>query len=130
MSAKNSKPTSQTFEVTLTPGNLRNGHVYIRTCSSFFPEESFAGRLRNGEPGRPIVLLLEGMGPIETDIDPGRGIFRWQGWKKLFQPHGLSADDKLVFSKIGPRRFAEGSYFRKCGDRFGNFRQFSPGASR
>lgn len=91
-----SKPP--TIAVPLTAGNLRNGHVYVRDYLWFFPKTAIRGT-RYGADTDACLLDLEGVGPIETDIDPEKGIFRWRGWKKFFKQHHVGAGDEIVFSR-------------------------------
>lgn len=93
-----------TIAVAVTAGNLRNGHVYVRDHLWFFPKGAIRGE-RNGADTEPCLLDLEGIGAIETDIDPAKGIFRWRGWKKFFKHHEVAEGDELVFSRRARNEF-------------------------
>jgi hypothetical protein len=89
---------SPSIAVPVTAGNIRNGHLYVRDFLWFFPKSALRGE-RIGADAETCLLELDGIGSIETDIDPEKGIFRWRGWKKFFKHHGVSEGDEVVFSR-------------------------------
>jgi DNA modification methylase len=86
------------ISVPVTAGNIRNGHLYVRDFLWFFPKSILRGE-RVGADAENCLLELDGIGVIETDIDPDKGIFRWRGWKKFFKRHSVNEGDEVVFSR-------------------------------
>jgi ASC-1-like (ASCH) protein len=92
--------------VELTPGNLRNHHVYLRRILDRFPADAQGGRTK-AEAGRPIVLRFRDGTPVETDIVGHNGLIRARGpWRLWFKEQRARAGDRVVFLPQGRRRFA------------------------
>jgi len=94
------------IRVAVTAGNIRNGHVYIRDFLWFFPKPTIRGQMaQEGEVER-CVLELPGLGTIESEIDPLKGIFRWRGWKRFFHLYNVKAGDRIVFTRKDKHTFS------------------------
>jgi len=92
------------FDITLTPGALRQSQVRISKVIDRFPAASLGGRRRD-EAGEPVTLKLRGGDTITTDIVAHQKMFRWRGWRTWFERCGLQPGDRLRFTPIGPRAF-------------------------
>lgn len=98
--------TQPRIKIRVTPGNIRNGHVYVRDFLWFFPKSAIRAQQPSEANGNTVCTLdLERVGVVETDIDAEKGIFRWRGWKKFFREHGITEGDQLVFSKLSAHRY-------------------------
>lgn len=93
------------IKIPLTEGNIRNGHVYLREYLWFFPKTAIRGE-RSGDPSaESCILELPSGSAIETDIDAGKAIFRWRGWRKLFRQMNAAAGDSVVFTRLERGRY-------------------------
>ena len=93
------------IKVPLTEGNIRHGHVYLREHLWFFPKSSIRGERSSDAGIDPCILELPGGKSIETDIDAGRAIFRWRGWRKLFRELNAAPGDTVVFTRHDRGRY-------------------------
>ncbi len=102
----NEKPNLVVIE--LTPGNIRNNHIYLATVMNFFPSSCIGGS--SIEACAPQMLELDiGFGePIETDIDgsPKKKIFRKRAWvRQFFERNELKPGDKVVIERTREFRY-------------------------
>jgi DNA (cytosine-5)-methyltransferase 1 len=98
----------------VTPGNLRQSHLYVRGHYDFFPTDCF-GPARKSAPnkGRDVEIFLEGLNEtVKTDIATDRrtgkprGFFRGRIWvRRFFQHHKLSAGDRLRLERVATRKY-------------------------
>jgi ASC-1-like (ASCH) protein len=94
-----------THSVELTPGNVKNSHVYVRRIEEQFPKDARGGRTR-AQAGRPIRLLFRDGTSVQTDIVEHNGLIRARGpWRRLFADAGAEAGDRICFLPQGGRRF-------------------------
>jgi len=102
--------------ITVTPGNLRQNHVYITPNHDFFPADSIGSssvRRGSGTPGRPLIVELDGLDrKIITDIPADgrtgkpRRQFRDRSWAHdFFTRHKITAGDVLCLERIGTRNY-------------------------
>lgn len=67
-STSGQSPVDQKRLLTVTAGNLRQNHLYIRGHLDFFPADAI-GPPRRSASGRGFDLILDGLGEtIHTDI--------------------------------------------------------------
>jgi hypothetical protein len=84
----------------ITPGNIRNYHIYVREHLDFFPADCIGPprRTANGN-GHSIELELDGLDEVvATDIGANaangkpRGFFRGRQWvRRFFSHHRVAA---------------------------------------
>lgn len=74
--------------IAITPGNLRNDHLYISGHHDFFPAEVYGHSSATKSSSKPITLHVDGLPePIITDIAVNRSngrprnIFRKRAWQ-------------------------------------------------
>ena len=100
--------------IRITPGNLRQNHIYIREHLDFFPLDCIGpSRKKNGSVEKGIEIVLDGLGQvISTDIgaDPRtnkpRGFFRGRSWvRRFFEHHNVNARDTLAIERLSARRY-------------------------
>lgn len=92
----------QRIVLTLTQGNIRNGHVYLAKYLDFFPADAVGGPNVDAGEGRRLTLTFDGLPrePVETDIVSDKKIFRARGvWRDFFKRHGLQEGDKIVIDR-------------------------------
>lgn len=108
--------TNATQYITITPGNLRNNHVYIASGDNFFPKDSIGSssvRTGTGTPGRPVTVELVGLDRrIVTDIPSDartgkpRRQFRNRSWAHdFFRRHQIVVGDVLRLERVGTRNY-------------------------
>ncbi len=87
------------LRLTLTEGNLRHSHLYVRGDNlAWFPPDALGGSRKNNA-GKPLTLHLAGGPVIETDIVESRGLFRIRrGWRSWFESHGARPGDSVVIT--------------------------------
>jgi hypothetical protein len=105
---------SQRRLVRITPGNVRNNHIYVREHLDFFPPDCIGPSKRNGNgDGHCIELILDGLeetvttdiGKSSTDDNP-RGFFRGRKWvRRFFKCHDVNAGDLLAIDRVEERRY-------------------------
>ena len=98
--------------VTLTQGNLNNGHINLRSIISFFPEETVGGSDKKQIAKTLLRIHFEGVGTVETDITgpdrldrPGTSkhcFFRKRTAKKFFKIADAQVGDIAVIERTGP----------------------------
>jgi hypothetical protein len=98
----------------VTPGNVRQNHLYIRGHYDFFPSDCIQPS-KNGKAAddRHLEIYLDGLDElvkteIATDARTGkpRGIFRERSWvRRFFEHHKISAGSKLAIERLGGRRY-------------------------
>src|SRR5437879_2783527 len=103
--AVESKVTDENRRVlAVTPGNLRQSHLYIRNHYDFFPSDCFGpARKRGLSNGGEVEIFLDGLNEvvktdIATDARTGkpRGFFRARTWvRRFFEHHKITAGDRL-----------------------------------
>jgi hypothetical protein len=99
----------------VTPGNLRQHHLYVRDHLDFFPPEcvGLARRAKAAAQDNQIEIVLDGLNEtVRTDIAAdaktgrSRGFFRGRGWVgAFFKRHGVTAGDQLALDRLAERRY-------------------------
>lgn len=99
----------------VTPGNLRQHHLYVREHLDFFPADCVGPpRRHKGSTGTTSIEIdLDGLNRVvRTDIGAdaatgkARGFFRGRSWVgAFFKHHGVTAGDELALVRIAPRRY-------------------------
>lgn len=97
----------------VTPGNVKNSHIYISAHYDFFPPECVGGPKRSKDQVGVIEIFLEGinetvMTDIGTDAKTGRprGFLRGRGWVRRFhQYHKVKPGMTLALDRIARRAY-------------------------
>ncbi len=98
----------------VTPGNIRNSHLYVRKLYDFFPADCIGPpRKRSKGTNGDIEIVLDGLDEsIRTDIGTNaktgapRHFFRGRKWVRcFFEHHKVHAGDQLALERIGNRRY-------------------------
>jgi len=95
------------IEITLSSGNINQGHFYLPRETSLFPKESWGGKNKS-EMGKRIEVSFDGIAELtSTDIDGTKRLFRKaRGESKRFLKHyALKAGDVIYVSKISNHQF-------------------------
>ena len=100
------QPSMVVGRTTLTAGNIRNGHIYLKDCLHAFPHACIGGPNASGA-GEPLRLDWGDSEAIETDIDGEKKIFRKRGWARtFFRRERARPGDAVVISRIASRHYA------------------------
>ena len=94
--------------IPLTPGNLRNNHVYITQHHDFFPKECYGEAKAGKGTGKKLKLIVDGLPEaVETDIAKNRNtgrprnFFRRRAWVgRFFKHHGLREGDVIAIERL------------------------------
>ena len=88
--------------LSLTQGNLNNGHVYLRQHLGFFPADAIGAANACDGQGTPLTVHFAGLPEAaETDIAGGKDIFRARGpWLKFFAHHALRPGDTVIIERL------------------------------
>ncbi|SHM66429.1 ASCH domain-containing protein [Roseibium suaedae] len=90
---------------TVTGGNLRNDHFYIREFLDRFPADTIGGSNKSAAAPREITIDWGGPSLVMTDIDRTKGMFRKRGWVgKFFEASAASEGDAIVVTSRAPYR--------------------------
>lgn len=99
------KVSGQWADITVSGGNIRCNHLYLRTAWSLLPSASIGGRNKS-QPGEPLTLHLEGIGAVETDIDGVKRMFRCRGEVgRFYATAGVADGDVVRLTRISDRVF-------------------------
>lgn len=98
--------TSKTI-INLTGGNIRNGHIYLRTAYALFPDDVIGGSNKNRRALKSLSLYFDGLAdPIRTDIAGDKMIFRDRAsCSEFFRIHRLQAGDQVAIDRITKYKF-------------------------
>jgi antitoxin component of MazEF toxin-antitoxin module len=88
---------AQKETITLTDGNIHNNYLRIRQLNGLMGEVA-------SWPDAEIVLDLQGVGQVKTEVDKNKGIFlEREAVRRFFQTHGLKAGDEIAVEKVSDR---------------------------
>lgn len=86
-------------KIVLTIANIRNSYLRIRQFNNLISKETIDSKNK-------ILLEIEGVGKIETEIDNKKGIFvERKAINRFFQLHGLKPGDEIGVEKIDDNHF-------------------------
>jgi hypothetical protein len=86
--------------ITLTGGNIRNQHFYLRELRDFFPPDVFGGSSES-EPGRSVTVHWGGPEPAVTDIAADKMIFRSRDFvRAFFSRYQLVEGERIAIEKL------------------------------
>lgn len=97
----------------VTPGNLRNSHLYVHGHYDFFPVDCIGASKQKNRNGAAIRIFLEGLNrTVETDIGSDartgqpRRFFRGRTWvREFYEHHDISTGDVLALERTGKREY-------------------------
>jgi hypothetical protein len=92
--------------VKLTAGNLRNFHIYLRSCADLIPQGGVGGSSAN-ERGVPFTVAFQPGSTIETDVAVDKMILRDRGAvRAFFEAAAADVGDVAVIERAGPRELS------------------------
>ena len=94
--------------IAITPGNLRNNHIYISGHHDFFPPEVYGQSSGRKSKAKSVTLQVEGLPePITTDIAVNRSngrprnFFRKRAWVgRFFKKHEIREGDVVAVERL------------------------------
>jgi hypothetical protein len=90
--------------VTVSGGNLRNGHFYLPL--DFFPDDAIGGSNKALAAHRKISVNFMPGATVETDIDGSKRILRERGAvKDFFARNGIVEGQAIRLRRLGPYRY-------------------------
>jgi DNA (cytosine-5)-methyltransferase 1 len=98
----------------VTPGNIRQSHLYVRGLYDFFPRDCIGpSRKSKTRNSHEIEIHLDGLNEVvRTDIGvtpstgKPRSFFRGRAWvRRFFQHHGIAPGDQLAIERLGERSY-------------------------
>jgi hypothetical protein len=98
----------------VTPGNVRQGHLYVRGHYDFFPPGCIGPPRKSARAGGgQIEIVLDGLNQViktdlPTDSKTGkpRGFFRDRASiRSFYQHHRVQPDDQIALERLGERRY-------------------------
>lgn len=93
----------QTCRVTLTGGNIRNHHFYLRGCEGIIPTGGIGGK-NSAAKGAEFTVMFEPGPTVETDVDGSKMIFRSRsGVRDFFDRSGATEGDRIKIERISDR---------------------------
>jgi hypothetical protein len=88
--------------VRLTGGNVRNGHIYLRTVRDLLPEDAIGGPNAEAAAPRPLTVVFDPGPTISTDIAGDKMILRQRGAvREFFQRTGAGEGDDVRIERVG-----------------------------
>lgn len=92
--------------ITLTEGNLRNGHFYLRSAERLLPSAAIGGSNKEQIAKVTVHLRFHPGGQVDTDIAGDKMIFRARSAvRDFFERSGAKAGDLVVLRRVGERDF-------------------------
>jgi DNA polymerase III subunit epsilon len=91
---------------TLTEGNIKNNHIYLREFFDAFPKDAVGGS-NIAAAGRQTISIAWGGGYLAiTDLDGKKKFFRKRGWvREFFAQTRAVAGDTVLVEMVGPYRY-------------------------
>lgn len=87
---------------TLTAGNIKNHHIYLRTFFDAFPREVVGGSNAATAARQAISVDWGGNTVAVTDLDGEKKFFRKRGWiREFFARTGAVAGDMVLVERVG-----------------------------
>ncbi|POR41304.1 ASCH domain-containing protein [Methylobacterium sp. V23] len=97
-------PDARTAEVPLTEGNLRNGHIYLRSARHLFRDVHIGGSSKSAPALQPITVELGAHDAITTDIAGDKMILRERRAVRAFL-RDAQAGDHVRIERLDIDRF-------------------------
>lgn len=89
--------------ITLTGGNVRNHHFYLRDCQLLLPSGAIGGKNKD-ELGQPFTVRFEPGQTVETDVDGEKMIFRNRAAiREFLESSAASEGDVVVLERTADR---------------------------
>ncbi|MDZ7619748.1 MAG: DNA cytosine methyltransferase, partial [Patescibacteria group bacterium] len=97
----------------VTPGNLRQSHLYVNRHYDFFPADCIGSPTRSSSDLGTIDIHLDGLDQmVTTDIARNaatgkpRGFFRARGLiRRFYEHHGVKAGESLTLERLSERTY-------------------------
>lgn len=87
---------------TLTAGNIKNNHIYLREFFDAFPKEAVGGLNAATAARQTISVEWGGDSVAVTDLDGEKKFFRKRGWvREFFERTEAVAGDTVLVEKLG-----------------------------
>jgi ASC-1-like (ASCH) protein len=96
-SRRGARSADESFQIVLTPGNLRNNSLYVSKVLDRFPAWAIGGRSRR-HAARSLTLLLDKGPSVQTDIVGPRRLLRSRRWGPWFRRLEARPGDCIVFT--------------------------------
>lgn len=95
--------TEQVCRVTLTAGNVRHHHFYLRSCQEIVPADGIGGK-NVTEIGMPFTVTFEPGETVETDVDGSKMILRnRKAVRGFFEQSAAAEGDVVVIERTDAR---------------------------
>lgn len=96
--ATRTHPTQIIGQTTLTAGNIKNNHIYLREFFNAFPQEVIGGSNAATAARQTITVEWGGSSTAVTDLDGEKKFFRKRGWIREFfaRTRAVPGDTVLV----------------------------------
>lgn len=92
--------------IVLTDGNIRNGHIYLRSVRDLIPDDAIGGGNRKSA-AIPITVRFEPGQQVESDIAGDKMILRERGAVRDFFDRTQSVGgDEVEVEALGDRHYA------------------------
>lgn len=90
----------------ITEGNLKNNHIYLRGFIEEFPSDAIGGSNRNARANASVYVRWEESEWHETDLDGQKLFFRSRSMvRKFFEESGAKVGDVVEIERTGPYYF-------------------------
>lgn len=89
-----------TRTITLTQGNINNGHFYLRDIKDWLPADVIGGSNQASRAPRTMTINWGGGAPAVSDVSGDKMIFRSRAWvRAFFERFALAAGDEIHINK-------------------------------
>jgi DNA polymerase III epsilon subunit-like protein len=89
-------------KTTLTAGNIKNNHIYLREFFTAFPKEVIGGSNAATAARQTITVEWGGGCTAVTDLDGDKKFFRKRGWvREFFARTRAAAGDTVLVEQLG-----------------------------
>ena len=101
--AVSSPPVGASGVVRLTGGNIRNGHIYLRTVERLLPPDVIGGPNASAAARRHLTVTFDPGPTIETDVAEDKMILRARDpVRTFFAASGAKEGDEVVITRTAP----------------------------
>lgn len=99
------EPTLGWADIPLTDGNVRNGHIYLRSAERLLPADCIGGPNKD-VAGRTIHVRFDPGMAIDTDVAGDKMIFRARGpMRDFFERTGAKGGDSVRLARVAERSY-------------------------
>lgn len=89
--------------ITVNEANLKNHHIYLKSCISHFPADVIGGSNKSNLAAKEVRITLPFGEDVITDIAGDKEAFRKRGWvREFFKYRNVEPGDRIRLTWLSP----------------------------